>query len=216
MGFFKEKLPEWQNVFSYSVGSIQQVRDGELERTLFDGDFKDFGSLLNTGKFIIVPNVVGIYQQYKVSNASSDYIMERREIEPVLERYADLIFSLLSGRKDGVDKDLIYIVYNPETNPSVDFLRENLKDLASRVVINSFDSGSLPNFHQKKIGDLSRIVTEHFDKNPQEVVDCYFESRLSLPEGFSEVVTGWEPFGLTRMEYLLRVFKDIKKREPSA
>jgi len=177
----------WSIDFLYSEGSIQDLTIGELERTFFDRNFRDFGSSKKTKGGILLPTAIGIYQNTFYNDTPFKNPEVERDVKTAVNLLDQLSYLAHTGELDLTSRDLIHIIYDPNVWKDTGMIRNNLGPDAERISISPL--GEVPKFYEKDPNEIPNVF-EEFPKN---------DNRID--KALKEIGKKWKKYGLTRKEY---------------
>ena len=205
--------------YSYSKGSISQITEGSLERTLFEGRFSHFSELLSDrNKQLLQPNVIGIYQGVVSDTWDPSEIEEHEKLSKLLSQANNLAISNSIGVKDPIHSDLIHLIYDPLVWINRDLVSQFLDDPLYRIAISPI--GNVPDFYSK---NPELILEGDYAERFKEIIqykdrDELFEKKvLELIEErkpyYAELAKKWKVFGLTRPEWFCLINPPDNKKK---
>ncbi len=193
-------ISENRTNFYYSVGNVEGIKKGNLEKTILTEDTNYKGLLENSSPIIFIPKIVGVYQSHEIINPKKG----TQEICDTLTDLANKMEDYFLSKLDILDNNnayLIHIVYDPYFI-STDILKQAIKDEMKRIVLSPYDS--VPNFFEKDIlksmEDLKKII-EGFNMgnlDPEQNKKMYERSK-SIYENLKKDLS---KFGLTKIEWV--------------
>lgn len=204
-GSKEDKYTEWITTYFYSIGSIENIKKGNLDRTRIKEEEKiNFLELLSEQRrLILLPKLVGVYQYNEPIPETPEKRKERIRIEEKRDLVIDRRLSERWGIVDNIYRNLIHIVYDPEIWKR-DLLIETLNDELGRISLSP--TLLAPNFYNKKttLPD-SLILKEHEMREGKSPEDIDFEQQKKIEQKLIPEAKGimkqLEPFGLTKNEW---------------
>lgn len=200
-------------IFSYSVGDVEAITQGVLQKTRITRESGDYRRLLqNTESRSAMPSVVGIYQQNILPQARTP--QEERKLEALLARMNDLLDADIQrywNIRDPLHRGLIHIGYDKNT-VTQEQLTACVTDPLKRIRISPLDR--LPSFSQKDVALFDRLIDEYgkqhraIDKPVGDVMK-HRSILESLRQQFEVIKEQWNPFGLTREDWYYLSWHDI-------
>ena len=207
----KTKIPIWITTYFYSAGTVDEIKKGDSKRIQITKEIPDYTKSLNkNGNLIIVPKVVGIYQEREPAKETAYIRKERRRIEKKRDEVIEKRLSERWGIIDNLHPYLIYVGYEPNV-----FTRDSLKGLLNdemdRVGLSSISS--MPNFFEKDQITLCNILVEEGEMYSDDVSKVSAEERVRVRRKFipqiEKLSKQLKPFGLTRNEfYFIKSYYD--------
>lgn len=201
-----EKVTEYR----YGVGSLEEVRDGSVKKRNFSlSKIKRYFARQGKKKGIILPEVVGIYQEFS--------LVSQREFEKrampllryfvrhdtdILEEAAKFSLESRTGLEDRVNPYLISVCYNPNVVPEV-VIRDFLRDFFGRVLIR--DCREIPNFYDKGTEELEIALEDMIRTKDDE------ERKKNAERTGEKLDAQLKNYGLTRDEYaFLKILQNVR------
>ena len=129
----KIEISNWVTSFSYAVGTLQLVIEGNSDKHILGDKYSDFKEYLTKEEGLLtIPMVVGIYQERLPLNESESFKQERLKAERKRDETIDNRIKQLMGCEDTVDRNLIHISYDPAVFDS-GLLRSHVNDKMERL-----------------------------------------------------------------------------------
>ncbi|MAG02105.1 hypothetical protein CMI42_02105 [Candidatus Pacearchaeota archaeon] len=200
MANYRDEVAPWITSYKFSVGSLEDIARGIPDKTVFEevktGTYKD---LLQNNSSILLPTVLGVYQQSEIAHETPDKKEERQKIEDLQSQAGVKMLLRFKGIEDNMDPNLINIAYDPSvlTEP---LIRELLGDELKRTTASPI--GKLPNFYDKPIDDFYKLIADFMGNIDQKDMDFCRDAFERMKKPAEDLFEKFKLYGLTRMEYL--------------
>ena len=198
--------------YMHSTGDVASVCKGSLPRTSMTTSEYDFKQLFHDApSLIVVPRIVGIYQQSAPAHEKPE---EKRQREDILRRMNEIMdadITRIWNVRDPLHRDLIHIGYDQRTL-TPELISTLVTDPLKRVRVTPLDQ--LPNFFEKDLTLFDQVLMEYGKR--RETIDPDRENVAKhkavldeLRPQLESVKESWKQFGLTREEWYYLHSSDI-------
>lgn len=195
------RVQDWITTYKYGVGTIEQIKTGNLKTFLLKGD-EDFQKLLSerTG-LIIIPKVIGIYQYRTPKKESLKERKDRLYVENKMDELELRMIELEFGLQEKCHPRLIHVSCLESISH---ILNTALQDPAQRIKISQIER--LPNFFDKDIYRFYELVDEEATlleaKGEEPTSDEIKEILVKMAPEFKALYEHYSQFRFTRNEWV--------------
>jgi|SRR3989344_5649973 len=193
--------------YKYAYGDLNSIKRGEFDKMQTGNSIEELSLYEATSKGILLPRVVGVYQEWKFIPESEDEKEKSESMNSRKESLEDSFLRLqteLVGHNDRFNNYLIHLGYDSKTYPSKELLRQIFdEEFPSRIRISSYNK--MPDLGMKDVG----YIDESFDEEMKVIIkarDMREMLELTRPvtkKDYEVLRKQLEEFGLTKMEYHL-------------
>ena len=198
--------PIWRTNYHYSVGNLEEIKEGNLERVLITEDTNFRELITQSSNLIFISSFVGVYQTREIINPRRDEVDEIEELEKEKIKIFSKFIRKFYEIEDKSHPYLIHLIY--EGIP-VDTLRQALDDKTRRITFSTPDR--IPDFFDKDIEGWYKNQEAVFgeqgvnlDTNVELLDDNLINECFESSRGFREKYRNqYSLFGMTQEEYIL-------------